>query len=493
MLKTIKYVLLIFTVTAVTACDSYLDVKPWDSIGENELLSSEQGYRKLLNGVYLEMNSEDLYGKAMTTEMIEVMANDCSVGTNTNTWGDYVDLYEHRYTTTNWRSRFDKVWDKSYNLVMNCNKILDNIDANSGLFTEKHFRMIKGEALALRAFLQFDMLRLFGPVYMRDSTSAAIPYRLKQTLGADDPLPANRVIEYVIADLDSAKALLSGIDPILTDGPQMSADPGGDNFERYRPLRFNYYAVEAMLARVWLYRSNGNTDAAGKMAYGYAQRVIEDGAQTFPFVSKNVVLGSPTNPDRVFSSEIIFGLTNPQRGEMFKGIYDPSLLPNPVFTPDSVIFNEYMFGSVSPSLSYGGSRDDYRYISQWKNVGNKYYFYKYQDLTDTGLIYNTIVPMLRLGEMYLIAAETAPTEEEQYAWLNKLRSHRGIAAVDSRLDNTLKYEFIRETFGEGQIFFFHKRKYLPILRTLDGNGTPVRVSASNALYVVPLPDTEVNN
>lgn len=492
-MKTLRYSLLALLAAILTACDSYLDVKPYDAIGEGELFSSEQGFRKLLNGVYIDLNDDALYGRSLTVEMLEVMANDCNVGTNTDTWGEYVNLYNHEYTSTYWRGRFDNVWDKAYALIMNCNKILDNIDARRDLFSDTHYRMIKGEALALRAYLHFDMLRLFGPVYQRDSTATAIPYRLHQSLSADAPLPADSVVRLVIADLNAAHALLADADPILTAGTQMSADPSGDNFERYRPLRFNYYAVEALLARVWQWRSGTSGDAAASQAYAWAKGVIDRAGSLFPFVSKEVVLGQPANPDRVFSSEVIFGLTNPQRGQLFKKNYDPALLPNPVFCPDSVIFNEYMFGNVSPTLTYGGSKDDYRYIAQWKTVGSTPYFYKYQDLSNTGLVLNTIVPMLRLGELYLIAAETAPTETERYAYLNALRTHRGLTAVSSRLEATTKYEFVRELYGEGQIFYYYKRQYMRILRTIDGNGSGVQVQPSEKVYVVPLPDTEVNN
>lgn len=492
-MKNIHIHLFLMLLPLIAACDNFLDVKPYDSIGEDELLSTEQGYQKLLNGVYLGLNDDALYGKSLTTEMIEVMANDCAVGTNTNTWGEYINLYNHEYTTTQWRSRFDEVWNDAYALVMNCNKILDHIDGSRGFFSEKHYRMIRGEALALRAYLQFDMLRIFGPVYMNDSTATAIPYRLHQSLNADEPLPADSVMKLVIADLNEAEALLADIDPILTDGVQMSGDASGNNFERYRSLRMNYYAVEALLARVWQWRSASDGDEASLRAYHYAKEVIDNASRLFPFVNKEVVLGNPTNPDRIFSSEIIFALSNPKRGEMFKEIYDPSLLPSPVFTPDSVIFNEYMFGNVSASLTYGGSKDDYRYVCQWKTVGSTPYFYKYQDVTNTGLVMNTMVPMLRMSEMYLIAAETAPTEAERYSYLNTLRTHRGVPEISSRLSATTKYEFIREMFGEGQIFFYHKRNFLHILRTLDSNGTPSRVMASDKVYVVPLPDTEVNN
>ena len=42
--------------------------------------------------------------------------------------------------------------------------------------TGKMRKMIIGEAMALRAFLHFDMLRLFGPVYKLHPEMESIPY-----------------------------------------------------------------------------------------------------------------------------------------------------------------------------------------------------------------------------------------------------------------------------------------------------------------------------
>ena len=50
-------------VALLASCDSWLEVKPYDKISEDELLKSEEGYQKMLNGIYIDLNSEALYGK----------------------------------------------------------------------------------------------------------------------------------------------------------------------------------------------------------------------------------------------------------------------------------------------------------------------------------------------------------------------------------------------------------------------------------------------
>ena len=37
-------------------CSDWLDVKPYDKISDDELFSTEEGFQKLLNGVYVELN-----------------------------------------------------------------------------------------------------------------------------------------------------------------------------------------------------------------------------------------------------------------------------------------------------------------------------------------------------------------------------------------------------------------------------------------------------
>ena len=52
--------------------------------------------------------------------------------------------------------------------------------------TPGYYEIMKGEALGLRAFLHFDLLRMFGPVFAMEPQGKAIPYR---TVFSNEPTP----------------------------------------------------------------------------------------------------------------------------------------------------------------------------------------------------------------------------------------------------------------------------------------------------------------
>ena len=467
----------------LTGCSGWLDVKPYDKISEDELLSVEDGYMKLLNGIYIEMNSDMLYGASLSVEMVEVMGGAYVIGTDKSVWGNYRDLSQYDYGTVYWRARMNETWNKAYSLILNCNLLLEHIDSDRSLFSGDNYRMIKGEALALRAFLHFDMLRLFGPVYSRHPHQSAIPYYKAYTVIPNEVLAASEVAEHIRKDLLEARILLAN-DPVRTEGVRMeSPSDGSSNFMRYRNLRLNYYAVSALLARSSLYFGDKES------AYRSAMEMIEaseDGI--FPFVDKALVTGSPDDPDRIFSSEVIFALSHSQRNTLFKDYYDPSRIPNYVFRMDNDLMNDAVFGGGAAT---GGNQDDYRYRVNWTATGNNRYFYKYSDMSDYGNIRNTMIPMIRLGEMYLVAAESVSEDlAAGTPFVNLLRANRGVNGIQELTPEILQYEHIRELYGEGQLFFMYKRLYAPVLFSSKASMNP---QPSDRIFTVPLPDSETEN
>ena len=110
----------------------------------------------------------------------------------------------------------------------------------------------------------------------------------------------------------------------------------------------------------------------------------------------------------------------------------------------------------------------------------------------SGSIENTMIPMLRLGEMYLIAAEAqSDVLANGASYINILRRARGISTTLPTLTQELLiYEYIRELYGEGQLFYLYKRLYTTIIRSATENqNTP----PSSNVFVVPLPDSETDN
>ena len=453
------------------SCSGWLDVKPYDKISEDELFSTEDGFLKHLNGIYIELNRDMLYGSALTVEMIEIMGGSYVIGTDNSVWGNYKDLAEYNYGTEYWRARMNETWNKAYSLILNCNLLLENLEKTDVSFTGDNYKLIKGEALALRAMLHFDMLRLFGPVYSRNPQQLSIPYYKRYSVTPNERLAASDVAREITRDLLEARILLAN-DRIRTEG-----------VKEYRNLRMNYYAVAGLLARTSLYFGDRES------AYSYSMEVIKAaGEGVFPFVDKSLVTGSPEDPDRIFSSEVIFALSHSQRNTIFKDYYDPSRIPNFVFRMDNALMSNLIYGGGALT---GGNQDDYRYRVNWVATGSNRYYYKYSDMNDTGSIANTMIPMIRLGEMYLIAAESVTGDvSDGLGFVNRLRVARGVAALPSLTWENLQYEYIRELYAEGQIFFMYKRMFSPVLFSSQAGSNP---QPSDAMFTVPLPDSEIEN
>lgn len=466
-----KTIVIIVCILSCLSCSKWLDVKPYDKISEEELFSTEDGFLKHLNGIYIELNRDMLYGSALTVEMIEIMGGAYVIGTDNSVWGNYKDLAEYNYGTEYWRARMNETWNKAYSLILNCNLLLENLEKTHVTFTEDNYKYIKGEALALRAMLHFDMLRLFGPVLSRNPQQKSIPYYERYTVTPNELLPASEVAKEITHDLLEARILLAN-DRIRKEGVTQN-----------RNLRLNYYAVAALLARTSLYF--GDMEAA----YSYSAEVIKAaGNGIFPFVDKSLVTGSPEDPDRIFSSEVIFALSHSQRNTIFKDYYDPSRIPNYVFRMDNALMSNLIYGGGALT---GGNQDDYRYRVNWVATGSNRYYYKYSDMKDTGSISNTMIPMLRLGEMYLIAAESMTGNlSDGLGYVNQLRAARGVMALPELTRENLQYEYIRELYAEGQIFFMYKRMFSRVLRSVDEKDNP---QPSDKMFVVPLPDSETEN
>lgn len=104
----------------------------------------------------------------------------------------------------------------------------------------------------MRAFLHFDLLRLFGPVYKENPDAKSICYRTQMNKYATPRLPASVVVDSVLHDLLQAESLLEKHDNELFGADEYNEKR--DAFLVLRQLRMNIWAVRAMLARVYLYK-----------------------------------------------------------------------------------------------------------------------------------------------------------------------------------------------------------------------------------------------
>lgn len=477
---------------ACCSCKKWLDVTPQTNITDQDLFKTEEGFEEALNGIYLKCSTNTLYGGELTMGFPDVLAQNYLMRSSDPQ--RYLQTSRYQYATdADFISRKDNVWGGLYTAILNCNMILANIDQQKKLFTDNHYAIIKGEALALRGYLHLDLLRLFAPAVTSNAAAKSIPYVTTYSNKITPLSTGAEIMQKVTADLNSAKTLLA-VDSIRQPGyvtgypySDTSTELSAKNlFMQNRRHHLNYYAVCGALARAYLYMGN-TTDALKN-----ADEVIS--ANKFPWTDpadfNNV---DPRMKDHILYPELLFAWYIPnETGDLQARFTNGNASLDMSASGGAFI---YETGSV------GG--EDMRF-KQWfqstpSDAGTslelqKYVRNLYAPTTDLQANRHPLVaPALRLSEMYYIAAEcsfaTDPGKAMQY--FNTIRSHRGIIAqLNTTEKATFTSELIKEArkewFGEGQIFYMYKRLNQSILAQ---SGSVV--TASDKIFVLPLPVNEI--
>ncbi|WP_316841633.1 RagB/SusD family nutrient uptake outer membrane protein [Pedobacter gandavensis] len=472
-----KYIaLLLLVIASCYSCKKYLDVKPKSQIKEEYLFEKERGFIDALSGIYTLMARKPLYGDNLSMSFLDALAQRYRGEKKTN---PYYNTINYNYNTDDAqdgkllpvKTTIRSIWLSAYSGIANANNILSNMEEKRAVFTGDNYNLIRGEALGLRAFLHFDLLRMFGPMMADQATAKSIPYRTLVSREAQPLLPANEVIKLIINDLLEAEKLLSK-DPIVSGAANDYIDFSKD----LRKFRMNYLAVQATLARVYQY--NNQPDEA----YAYAKKVIASGK--FSFVTSQDISTEGVCRDRTFRNEQLFAL---QINNM-KAYTDSYFNRNPTNFEGYFLNND---NAVIEAL-FEKSSTDYRRQYLWSTFEGKLVSTKYLQLEDNavGCVWpKNVVPVIKISEIYYIAAECAPDLNEATELLNEVLSHRGLdplLGISSKaaLKEALTKEYQKEFWAEGQLFYYYKRNKFS---QIPGSNVP----ADSKVYVLPVPEDEL--
>jgi len=362
-----------------------------------------------------------------------------------------------------------------YNNIANLNNILIQIESKKEVFHRDNFNRVKGEAIALRALFHFDLLRMFGKPPLTGAAEKAIPYVTQFTIKPTPFITLQAGLDSCIVDLLAAKEILAATD---TSAVLKGVD---DPFTSYSQNHLNYWAVQALLARVFLYK--GDLDNADK----YSKAVI--GSNKFPLISSNIAAASNIIRDRTFSQEHLFSVYSTNIKNYNGDLFDKS-------GTNAVPLRLSPAGKNAVYTTGSGNANDYRYTSWFDNnqaavnVPSKFF-------QDNNMPYELQgnVPVIRVSEMYYIAAECANKKNDIISGaslLNKVRAARGLNALNAAgitttdsLSMEIMREYQKEFIQEGQTFFYFKRlnKDLKLV-----TGTPAAIPAD--VYVFPIPEKE---
>ncbi|MCC8172895.1 MAG: RagB/SusD family nutrient uptake outer membrane protein, partial [Odoribacter sp.] len=422
------------------SCSDWLDVRPKSEIIVDEHFESEEGFFDQLIGVYTSMSSVHLYGREMTFGLMEVLSQDYDL----NAGNVYYDAVRYDYNSKEIKERIDTVWSMAYNAIVNLNIMLEYIDkVDRNMFKGNNYAIYKGEALGLRAFLHFDMLRIFAPSYASNPSAPTIPYVTDYSTKVTPQSTVSEVLDLVIKDLEQATDLLKA-DPIYSTS-QDSVYLIRANRQPY----FNYYAAKATMARAYLWKGDKEN------AYKCASEIIE--ANRFNWVASDIITTVNTyERDITFTAEHIFRLEiNKMSNEVSKWFYASS--GNNKLSPSEIKMQDI----YEYSKGYGV---DYRYSYLYQYDGENRYFAKFWQYTNTR--YPNKMPLIRKAEVYYIAAEAIMEVDSELAieYLNEVCSNRNLRYYPlssdlsiQQIDEEIEKEYRKELLGEGQYFLYYKR------------------------------------
>lgn len=460
-MKSYKHILLMFSITCLllSGCEDWLDVSPKSTLKKEDMLKTQTGYIDILQGVYLSLIEDGLYGRELTFGMMDALAQ---------YWNNIPSVPQHRYRNVrtynyqdaNVKPMTDFIWRRMYTNIANLNVILDNIDKKPEIFTGNNYHRVKGEALALRGFLHFELLKLYAPSYSEETKNQpGIPY---VTSFSNTRVPFStmeQVYQKIEKDLSEGRALLKDFDVM---GPN-STVTGTSNLQARKSL-FNYYACTYALASINVYKRN----SAKFMEYFNELTSVEAKQQIFFAGTAGQFYSNLTN-EWVFQAHMVINIIREKYSNFFE-----------FATANANDFITITLPRVLEIYEIGeGGAGDMRYLN-WmtkldNNEVNKYYLL-------------AGITLFKIGELYLMAAEVLKDEDPVAAlgYVNELRVRRNIPVLEPTADvaQAILKESLKEYVGEGKMFHFYKRnkyEYIP------GYGSAL----SPEDYIFPIPDAEL--
>ncbi|MFO7938603.1 MAG: RagB/SusD family nutrient uptake outer membrane protein [Bacteroidales bacterium] len=465
MRKNTIIVLLLMLVIGTSCSEDWLDTKPSTSTDTEGAISTLFDAQVALNGVYSNLQDEEYYGADMFA-WGDLRADDIR---STSRSKRNVNAFRYSYTTD---ANPSGLWSQPLKALKLTNNILlqiDNLKLQDGE-TEDKKASIKGQALALRALIHFDLTRLYGYPYAKDNG---------ESLGA--PIIKSKVDFTYKAKRSTVKecyeAIIEDLKMVVDNNMISSAVNNGF---------INLHAAQALLSRVYLYKGD---DAN---ALKYAEMVID--SEMYSFVGRK---NYATSWSKEFSTESIFSIVNTTTDnadrEAIGYLWDPegyAAMGLDVEYMQLVFANEKdIRNSIIDSIDLDKAEDSEEIVG---------YLKKFPGIGDAGTRVNN-VPLIRLPEVYLNAAEAALTVDKAKAvkYLNTLIENR-YDVKDSLDVTTITKDIVlmerrKELVGEGQRFYDILRNGGTIDRTSDFLwGAPESVNWDHYQVVLPIPRAELN-
>lgn len=445
--------ILLLMVTMVSCSKSFVELTPPTSLTPSQALSTEADLLVALRGAYAGLRGVDFYGRSIPV-MGDIMADNAyQSALNTNRYTFFND-----YSTTKGCTATDGnvlgMWTSGYSTILRANNII-----NSSLASNPNIDQYKGEAYAIRALCYFILVRHFATPYSDNPAALGVP--IVTTYNPDLKPGRSKVSEVyalMIDDLNKAYTLMT---------------------KYSNSSQFSKYAAKGLQAKIYL---NMGDKTNAKAA---ALDVINNGGFTLltPTTHSSYWASATIRTDKLetlfeVSSDAVANLAFDALSYLYSqaGNYGDLLCADD-------LYNSFASSDIRKGLYFPTTRAGVSVFAV-----NKYPVIS-GDLSDT--------KVLRLSEMYLIAAEASlPTSEaDALNYVNFLTFRRAaniITSSGTQLFEDIITERRKELAFEGDRFHDYQRLKRDITRSTNYPLTSRTIPYSTFRRLLPIPQTEVD-
>lgn len=458
-ISNILYKTLLFSTVTVglSSClNNWLDEEPSDSINADGALKSSTDLATARTGMYSALKGTSNFTDYYAANMFvygEVHGEDMQYNAATGS-GRARTYYYMTYATASDFDRSTSVWQSPFIIIGRANRIIQAVDG--GNLTDQTdaaatIAQYKAEAEVVRAMALFDLTRIYGKPYTEDNgASLGVPVDTA-VLSSNTQLPRNTVAECYAQILKDLKNAISS-DALSTDKLQGYV---------------NVWAAKALLARVYI--TMGNNDDA----LSTCEDIIKNSPYTLWTQSQYVSAwgkSDANHQNEIMLEMLINNNTDWTDREGIAFLYAEN-------TDDSPGYGDMVATKAFVDMLSSDPKDVRNNVfkaavKDASNVfgGAKVYLNKMPPVN--GDVRYANVPLLRLSEIYLTAAEAAfnkDRKDKAAEYLNDIIKNRTSDETKLVTEATVTAQRIyverrKELVGEGQRYFDALRRGETITR-----------------------------
>ncbi|MGI0107486.1 RagB/SusD family nutrient uptake outer membrane protein [Salinimicrobium sp. WS361] len=471
-MKILKNTLVIIGILSLQGCsEDVLTQTPDHVISENLVLSSVEKLDKLLIGTYNEVSRNTYLGRVLY-KRAAVKGTDFRFVKTTFNPRDYESIAYKYEESANNSGSCEELWRQSFKAINNLNLIIANIDAAEGNAAAK--QEILGEALGLRGMVYFDLARTFAYPWIRaGASSQGLPLKLSSEEVVVERSSLGETYGQILLDLQTAHDLLE----------ENTWEQGSTNY-------LTKTGVKALLARVYLYKQDWEN------ALNYAEQIIAARGESN-------LMGVDSYVFTDYNSESLFELSITSQNSLGSNGLGAQFDVKDGGQGDVIATKTFV------DLLGAYENDPRAALLEEDKEGTQQAFVKYTNRSEGGGLSAHNIPVLRLSEMYLIAAEAAAHgagggESEALNYLNTLIENRTTNFASHRVTETgealkekIAEERRRELALEGHGVYDYIRRGQAIIRPGDEHvntgvdAANLDIQASDNRTICPIPASEI--